>query len=75
MVCMIAHSTKEPKQKDVALANASLITKSPDLLQIAIRLREWDKKWPKYHDRSGESEREMNQICLDAAKILQDLKA
>jgi hypothetical protein len=52
------------------LANTRLIALSPELLQIAIRLQEWDKKWPKYHDRSGESEKEMDAICRDAATLV-----
>lgn len=32
MVCMVAHSAKNPEQKDTALANASLISAAPDLL-------------------------------------------
>lgn len=51
------------------IEHAPLIAAAPELLQISIRLQEWDKKWPKYHDRSGESEREMNVICADAAAL------
>lgn len=32
MVCMVAHSAKDPEQKQTALANASLITAAPELL-------------------------------------------
>lgn len=32
MVCMVAHSAKDPEQKETALANASLIAAAPDLL-------------------------------------------
>lgn len=33
MVCMVAHSAKEPDQKETALANANLIAVAPDLLE------------------------------------------
>lgn len=74
MVAMLAHSVKDPRQEMRALANAALLTKSRELLDIALRLQAWDKKWPKYHDRSGESEKEMNQICLDAAAIVENIE-
>lgn len=32
MVCMVAHSAKEPDQKEIALANADLISAAPQLL-------------------------------------------
>ena len=32
MVCMVAHSAKDPSQKEEALANAALISAVPDLL-------------------------------------------
>jgi len=32
MVCMVAHSAKEPDQKETALANADLISAAPELL-------------------------------------------
>jgi len=33
MVCMVAHSAKDPEQKETALANASLIAAAPELLE------------------------------------------
>lgn len=33
MVCMVAHSAKEPSQKETALADAALIAAAPELLQ------------------------------------------
>lgn len=33
MVCVVAHSAKEPEQKKTALANASLIAAAPELLE------------------------------------------
>lgn len=33
MVCMVAHSAKDPDQKETALANANLIAAAPDLLE------------------------------------------
>jgi len=33
MVCMVAHSAKDPIQKETALANANLIAAAPDLLE------------------------------------------
>ena len=33
MVCMVAHSAKDPEQKETALANASLISAAPELLE------------------------------------------
>lgn len=33
MVCMVAHSAKDPSQKEEALANAALIAAAPDLLE------------------------------------------
>lgn len=33
MVCMVAHSAKDPEQKETALANANLIAAAPDLLE------------------------------------------
>ena len=33
MVCMVAHSAKEPDQKETAIANASLIAAAPELLE------------------------------------------
>lgn len=45
MVCMVAHSAKEPDQKEVALANASLISSAPDLLSIAKRWLALDAQW------------------------------
>lgn len=38
MVCMVAHSAKEPDQKETALANASLISAAPDLLDALAHL-------------------------------------
>lgn len=38
MVCMVAHSAKEPDQKETALANAALIAAAPDLLEALERL-------------------------------------
>lgn len=73
MVCMIAHSVKEPNQKDEALSNARIVTASLELLALADRLAAWDKKWPKYHDRSGESEREMDDICAEAHRIIKQI--
>lgn len=32
MVCMVAHSAKDPDQKETALANAALISAAPDIL-------------------------------------------
>lgn len=71
IVAMVAYSVNEPRHKLTALANAALLSSSHELLSIAQRLKAWDKKWPKYHDRSGESEREMNQICADAAALIE----
>lgn len=50
--------------------NACVLAAAPELLSIAVRLQEWDKKWPKYSDRTGQSEKEMDAICLDAAKLV-----
>jgi hypothetical protein len=33
MVCMVAHSAKDPSQKATALANASLISAAPTMLE------------------------------------------
>ena len=33
MVCMVAHSAKDPSQRETALANANLIAAAPDLLE------------------------------------------
>lgn len=40
MVCMVAHSAKEPDQKETALANANLIAAAPDLLDTLLMLRD-----------------------------------
>ena len=32
MICMVAHSAKDPEQRETAMANASLIAAAPDLL-------------------------------------------
>lgn len=40
MVCMVAHSVKEPDQKETALANASLISAAPDLLDALVMAEE-----------------------------------
>lgn len=40
MVCMVAHSAKEPDQKETALANANLIAAAPDLLAALVALTE-----------------------------------
>lgn len=39
MVCMVAHSAKDPDQKETALANANLIAAAPDLLEALIDVR------------------------------------
>lgn len=40
MVCMVAHSAKDPDQKETALANANLIAAAPDLLAALVALTE-----------------------------------
>lgn len=48
MVCMIAHSVKEPGQKGEAIANAKLISAAPQMLEV---LKEIEKEF----DRLGRS--------------------
>lgn len=40
MVAMVSHSINHPEQKETALANARLITASPDLLEALMKLEE-----------------------------------
>jgi hypothetical protein len=54
MVCMVAHSAKIEDQKEVALANASLISSAPDLLSLAKRWLALDGQW---HPDRYESEK------------------
>lgn len=39
MVCMVAHSAKDPDQKETALANASLIASAPDMFDALMYAR------------------------------------
>jgi hypothetical protein len=41
MVCMVAHSAKVADQREIALANASLISAAPDLLEALAGLVEY----------------------------------
>ena len=47
---------------------------APELLEIVQRVCDWDKKWPKYSDTTGSSERELNKLCEDAAIVLAKAK-
>lgn len=38
---MVAHSAKDPEQKEMALANADLISAAPDLLEALQLCIEW----------------------------------
>lgn len=55
MVCVVAHSAKDPEQKETALANANLISAAPDLLaalEECLPCLGWE------HDSDEEIERE-----------------
>lgn len=41
MVCMLAHSANESRQKETAEANANLIAAAPELLSALIEMRDW----------------------------------
>lgn len=45
MVAMLAHSTRQPEQREEALANARLIAAAPELLEAIIAAR---KLWGDY---------------------------
>lgn len=57
---------------DMDEATARSIAALPKLLGLVQRLAEWDRKWPKWSDSNGTSEKEMNQLCLDAHAILEN---
>ena len=58
--------TSQGGTMEEAEANARLIAAAPDLLEVARKLAAWDKKWPKWSDSNGTSEKELNAICEDA---------
>lgn len=50
--------------------DARLIVATPKLLALAEKLAAWDKRWPKWSDNNGTSEKEMNALCEDAHAII-----
>ncbi len=51
-------------------ANAQLLAAAPKLLTLAQKLAAWDKRWPKWSDTNGTSEKELNAICEEAHAII-----
>ena len=51
--------------------DARLIAASPDLLALAENLAAWDKRWPKWSDTNGTSEKELNAICQYAHEVIE----
>ena len=54
--------------------DARLIVATPNLLALAEKLAAWDKRWPKWSDSNGTSEKEMNALCEEAHAILESLR-
>lgn len=52
---------------------AEMFAASPRLLDLAEKLAAWDKRWPKWSDSNGTSEKEMNALCEEAHAILESL--
>lgn len=52
---------------------AELFAASPNLLALAAKLAAWDKRWPKWSDSNGTSEKQMNALCEEAHAILGSL--
>ena len=55
---------------ETAKANATLIAATPKLLAVVQKLAAWDKRWPKWSDTNGTSEKELNAICEEAHAII-----
>lgn len=55
MICMVAHSAKEPHQKETALANADLISAAPDLLAALVELVQGSRSSPGANKRYVEA--------------------
>jgi len=49
---------------------AQLFVTAPKLLAVAQKLAAWDKRWPKWSDTNGTSEKELNAICEEAHAII-----
>ena len=49
---------------------AQLFVFSPKLLAVVRKLAAWDKRWPKWSDTNGTSEKELNAICEEAHAII-----
>jgi len=49
---------------------AQLFVAAPKLLAVAQKLAAWDKRWPKWSDTNGTSEKELNAICEEAHAII-----
>ena len=50
MVCMVAHSAKDPEQKEIALANADLISAAPDMLAALQAVKAFMAEQPAHTD-------------------------
>ena len=74
MVCMLAHTVNQPEQRGEALANARLIAAAPELLAIAQRVSEWERKYPAHRVYSDGKIRsivaEMKAIVNDADAVI-----
>lgn len=61
-MCMVAHSAKDPEQKETALANANLIAASPDLYASA-----WEALGVLVGIRDGAMSRNNRESMVDEA--------
>jgi len=51
-------------------ADADLIAAAPKMFAVLQKLAAWDKRWPKWSDTNGTSEKELNAICEEAHAII-----